>query len=49
MLGRKHSGSQPGVDEPGAFVTIASANADGTEKSPIAKITKSEKSRILIV
>ena len=42
--------SHPGVDDPGAFVTIASsANAPGTAKSPIAKTTKSEKSRICIL
>jgi len=32
VLGMKHSGSQPGTDDPGAFVTVAvvwSANADG--------------------
>ena len=34
--------SHPGVADPGAFVTVASANAPGTAKTPIAKITKSE-------
>jgi len=34
--------SQPGVADPGAFVTVASANAPGTAKSPMEKITKSE-------
>ena len=34
--------SHPGVDDPGAFVTVTSANAPGTAKSPIEKIAKSE-------
>mgnify|MGYP004394764247 CR=1 FL=1 len=45
VCGMKHSSvsSQPGVADPGAFVTTASsANAPGTAKRPIEKITKSE-------
>ena len=44
VLGMKHESvsSQPGVDDPGAFVTVASANAPGTVKRPIEKITKNE-------
>tara|TARA_B100000586_G_C19692878_1_gene254224 strand:+ start:59 stop:244 length:186 start_codon:yes stop_codon:yes gene_type:complete len=42
VLGMKQFGSQPGVDDPGAFVTVASANAPGTAKNPIAKTTKSD-------
>ena len=44
VLGMKHESdtSHPGVDDPGAFVIVTSANAWGTAKSPIAKTTKSE-------
>ena len=38
----KQFGSHPGVDDPGAFVTVASANAPGTAKSPITKTAKSD-------
>ena len=51
VLGMNHESvsSQPGVDDPGAFVTVASANAPGTAKSPIAKIPKTVKSKYRIL
>ena len=44
VCGMKHSSvsSHHGVDDPTAFSTVASANAPGTAKRPIEKITKSE-------
>ena len=44
VLGMKQSSvaSHPGVADPAAFVTVASANAPGTAKRPIEKIAKSE-------
>ena len=42
VLGMKQFGSHPGVDDPTAFSTVTSANAPGTAKRPIEKITKSE-------
>jgi len=53
VAGMKQSGSHPGVEEPSAFSTVAfiecSANALGTAKSPIAKITKVEERMICFV
>ena len=51
VFGMKHESvsSHPGVADPGAFVTVASANAPGTAKSPIAKTTKSEEVMICFV
>ena len=42
VLGMKHSSvsSHPGVEEPAAFVTVASANAPGTAKRPIENYQK---------
>ena len=51
VLGMKQSSvsSHPGVADHGAFVTVTSANAPGTAKKPIEKITKTEKSKYRIL
>ena len=52
VLGMKQElvSSHPGVDDPSAFVTIASsANDPGIAKTPIEKIAKTEKSKYRIL